>query len=176
MAAFGEETVIAAELTRSSVDSADAFALWVRPHWDDLNRLARRLCGMDCADDVVQEALSAAWRKRAQFDPVRGSAKAWLMAVVADQARKQHRRKRPAVELTASVGAPAGVDEESRIDIDAALARLTHRQRLAVSLYYYLGLPVGEISAVMSCSPGTVKSTLSDARRLLRVSLGDEYA
>jgi DNA-directed RNA polymerase specialized sigma24 family protein len=43
-------------------------------------------------DDVSQEALSATWRKRAQFDQQRGTARNWLLAIVADQARKAHRR------------------------------------------------------------------------------------
>jgi DNA-directed RNA polymerase specialized sigma24 family protein len=48
---------------------------------------------------------------------------------------------------------------------------LSRRQRLAVELHYFLGLPVSECATVMSCSEGTVKSTLSDARARLRLDL-----
>jgi RNA polymerase sigma-70 factor (ECF subfamily) len=46
---------------------------------------------------------------------------------------------------------------------------------VAVNLYYYLGLPVAESAAVMGCTEGTVKSTLSAARSRLRELLGEDY-
>jgi DNA-directed RNA polymerase specialized sigma24 family protein len=42
-------------------------------------------------------------------------------------------------------------------------------------MYYHLGLPVADVAAVMACSPGTVKSTLADARLRLRRELGEDY-
>lgn len=49
--------------------------------------------------------------------------------------------------------------------------RLTPRQRLAVDCFYFVGLSVTETAAVMRCSEGTVKSTLSDARNRIRTIL-----
>jgi RNA polymerase sigma-70 factor (ECF subfamily) len=46
---------------------------------------------------------------------------------------------------------------------------------LAVELHYYLDLPVNDIAQVMRCSPGTVKSTLADARARLLQHLGKDY-
>ena len=57
------------------------------------------------------------------------------------------------------------------LDLRSALRRLTGRQRLAVELYYYAGLPVAECALVMSCAEGTVKSTLAAARERLRADL-----
>ena len=51
---------------------------------------------------------------------------------------------------------------------------LGERQQLAVHLHYFLGLTVDEAAAVMDCTPGTVKSTLFDARSRLRAVLGDD--
>jgi RNA polymerase sigma-70 factor (ECF subfamily) len=58
-------------------------------------------------------------------------------------------------------------------DLERAVGRLAERQQLAVHLHYFVGLTVDEAAAVMSCSPGTVKSTLFDARSRLRTLLGD---
>ena len=54
------------------------------------------------------------------------------------------------------------------IDVEFAVATLPPRQRLAIDCYYFVGLSVIETAAVMGCSEGTVKSTLSDARHRLR--------
>lgn len=161
--------------TPKPANSAE-FGDWVRPHWDAMHRLARRLCGSDISDDVVQEALSAAWRKREQYRADRGSARSWLLAIVADQAYKHHRRKRPLIELVTDVpDRDVSADWPPGLDVSAAIRQLTRRQQLAVTLHYYLGLPVSDSAEVMGCSAGTVKSTLSDARQRLRALLGDDY-
>lgn len=155
------------------LDERAAFAELVRPHWPQLCALARRLAPPQDWEDALQEALSAAWRKRAQFDPARGTARNWLLAVVADQSRKGFRRLRPHLEL---VDVPErDRDGEADLDLRRALGALTHRQRAAVALHYYLGLPLAEVADVLACSTGTVKSTLADARARLRRELGEEY-
>jgi RNA polymerase sigma-70 factor (ECF subfamily) len=163
-------------ITIAGVDDPDAaaFAKRIGPHWVTMYRLAVGLCGAADADDVLQDALSTAWRKRHQFNPDRGSELSWLLAIVANQGRKNFRRPGPPViELTDAV---ASVDDRTApVDLHRAVRRLSARQRTAVSLHYYLDLPVAEVAVVMGCSVGTVKSTLSDARSRLRTLLGDDY-
>jgi RNA polymerase sigma-70 factor (ECF subfamily) len=137
--------------------------------------LARRSVDESDWEDVLQEALSAAWRKRGQFDPARGTARNWLLAIVADQAFKNRRRLRPVLVADPGERAAPGADGSEQADLDAALAELTQRQRLAIGLRYYLALPVTDVAQVLGCSEGTVKSTLSDARRRLRALLGEDY-
>jgi len=147
-------------------DTADAFADWVRPQLAVMTRLAARLAPDADHEDVVQEALVRAWRKRRQFDPARGTPAGWLCAITADQARRARRRRRP-LAILASV--PARIrSSEDRLDVEYALGRLAPRQRLAVDCFYFVGLSVTETASVMGCSEGTVKSTLSDARNRLR--------
>jgi RNA polymerase sigma factor (sigma-70 family) len=162
-------------LVTSRPADPEVFGDWVRPHWDGMARLARRLSPASDWEDVLQESLSAAWRKRSQFDSDRGTARNWLLAIVADQAGKGRRRKaaRPGV-LLADAAAPAG-DPAADLDMERAVRRLTGRQRSAVALHYYLGLPVADVADVMSCTTGTVKSTLADARKRLRRELGEDY-
>lgn len=141
-----------------------------------MHRLARRLAPAGHGDDALQEALAAAWRKRAQYDAGRGTARVWLLAIVADQARKQRRGPVASIGLRDDVAdVNHDGDVANRLDLRRVLDRLTERQRLAVSLHYYLDLPLADIAAVMTCSAGTVKSTLADARGRLRTLLGEDY-
>ena len=140
-----------------------AFADWVRPEVDRMTRLAARLAPESERDDIVQEALVRAWQKRGQFDPSRGTAAAWLLAITADRARQRHR---PAIGLGQLPGRVRSADD--RVDVEFAISQLPPRQRLAVDCFYFVGLSVAETAAVMRCAEGTVKSTLSDARQRLR--------
>ena len=148
--------------------TASRFAELVEPYLPKMLHLAERLAGPDNRDDVVQEALINAWTKRAQFNGDRGSLGGWLMAIVADQARKSWRRR---FVFFGRLEGPSVAPSEDRLDLVEAVSRLPERQRLAVDCHYFAGLSVAETAAVMRCSDGTVKSTLSDARRSLRSKL-----
>jgi RNA polymerase sigma-70 factor (ECF subfamily) len=147
----------------------EAFARWVEPHLGAMIRLATRLSTVTDGQDVLQEALVRAWSKRHTFDDRRGTPSAWLPAITADQARRSRRRNARALVETAHPPV-AAIDE--RLDVELAVARLPTRQRMAVDCYYFAGLTVDQTAAVMHCSPGTVKSALSDARSRLRTMLG----
>ena len=134
-----------------------------------MSRLAARLAPNADREDVVQEALLRAWRKRDQYDQSRGTPAAWLLAITADQARRARRRQR-SFALVGEMIVP-GRSSDDRVDVEAAVTRLPKRQKLAVDCFYYVGLSVAETAAVMGCSDGTVKSTLSDARKRLRLLL-----
>jgi len=124
------------------------------------------------SDDIVQEALVRAWRRRESYDASRGSVQSWLLAIVADRCRRHRTRdRRPHTsELIDAVAAPSA-DLDRSVDIERAIRGLAKRQRIAVELHYYVGLSIAEAAAVMRCSEGTVKSTLSDARKRLLPAL-----
>jgi RNA polymerase sigma-70 factor (ECF subfamily) len=153
--------------------AAGDFSEFVAPHWPVMELLARRLAPDGQWDEVLQEALITAWRKRNQFDPERGTPRTWLLAVVADKAYKGWRRWRPPHSQLPERGDVR--DHSARLDVQAAVASLARRQRTAVVLHYYLGISAAETAQVMGCSVGTVKSTLSDARRQLKKALGEDY-
>ncbi len=125
-------------------------------------RCAQRLVGDADAEDVLQEALAAAWRSRARFDPARGEPKTWLLAIVANKAKNHRAGSRSGRPLTdADEPSAIGPNSIGALDLQTAMAHLTERQRVALALYYYLDLSTDECSQVMACSSGTVKSTLS---------------
>jgi RNA polymerase sigma factor (sigma-70 family) len=149
----------------------ERFGAWVAPHLRAMTLLAARLSSDAERDDVVQEALIRAWTKRGQFDPERGTPAAWLLTITADQARRARSRRRPLLGLVPGQVRP--IDDE--LDLADAIARLSGRQHLAVDCFYFVGLGVAETAAVMDCSEGTVKSTLSDARHRLRKLLEGQH-
>lgn len=150
----------------TAADAAD-FRSWVAPHLVAMSRLASRLTTDADADDIVQEALVRAWRKRSTYDEDRGSAQSWLLAIVADRSRRHRVRSKPPTHRLIDLPVE-GRDVDRSVDVDRAIEGLPKRQRLAVELHYLLGLDVRECAAVMKCSEGTVKSTLHDARKNLR--------
>lgn len=148
------------------------FTAWVEPHLPVLRRYAARLVSPADADDVVQEALVRAWRRWSTYDDQRGAPLSWLLAIVADRARRHRvRDNRPIARAAAAV--PAAPHD---LDLERALARLPERQRQAVDLYYFADLDVSTVAQVMSCAEGTVRATLHQARARLRelVGGGDE--
>lgn len=167
-------------MTADAADAGDAgdahavgdFREWVQPHLLAMARLAARLTSAADSDDVVQEALVRAWRRRESYDESRGSAQSWLLAIVADRCRRHRTRNRhPASAELIDLAAAPPTDLDRSLDIERAIGGLSQRQRMAVELHYYVGLSVAETAAVMGCSDGTVKSTLSDARKRLLPAL-----
>jgi RNA polymerase sigma-70 factor (ECF subfamily) len=148
-----------------------AFADWVEPHLTSMARLAGRLVPAADRDDVVQEALVRAWRRRATYDQTRGAVGTWLLAIVAGCARRSRTRAPREAPVEPPTGEAARPDAYRDLDLERALRGLPPRERLAVALYYFLDLDTAETAAVMGCSTGTVKATLHHARARLREHL-----
>jgi len=161
---------VAPEVLPATGDDVDDFYSSVGPHIAKMGRVAARIAGVHNRDDVVQDALMQAWRNRRQFDPARGTFVSWLLAITAHQATKVSRRL--ARRLFES-RLPTPLPVEERLDLTAALRRLTARERLAVDCYYFAGLSIAETAAVMGCAEGTTKSTLASGRVRLRRVLGE---
>jgi RNA polymerase sigma-70 factor (ECF subfamily) len=145
--------------------TAEGFGEWVRPHLSAMAGFATRLVGAADRDDVVQESLARAWRRWSTFDPERGTPRGWLLAIVADRARRSARRRSPQPLI-----GPSEVPGHD-VDLERAIGALAPRQRTAVELHYLLDLDVLEVAEAMGCAEGTVKSTLHDARARLRTLL-----
>jgi RNA polymerase sigma factor (sigma-70 family) len=163
----------------SPVSVDPQFDMWARPHIAVMRRvIAARVPALD-PDDILQEALARAWRKWATYSPEKGTPRSWLLAIALDQSRRAASRNTRTYLLsdgssTDHPAAAAAVDIDRNIDLRAAVRALPDRQREAAVLFYYVDLPVNEIAALMGCSAGTVKSTLSDARRRLAALLKEE--
>jgi RNA polymerase sigma factor (sigma-70 family) len=138
-----------------------------RRHVQDLTRFATSLVGPPDAGDVVAEAvMRVMWSNR--WDEVRDH-RACLYRAVLNEARmlarsSARRRTREARVAVAVVGP----EIEFRPDVADAVARLSVRQRAAVFLTYWEGLPQDEVAGRLGISVGSVKRHLSRARDKLK--------
>jgi RNA polymerase sigma-70 factor, ECF subfamily len=131
------------------------------------------------AEDVVQDASVIAWRKFGRLgDRIR--LRAWFLGIVANECRNAKRRRWfTSVGLgLPSVLAVASGDNRivDRADLRQALRQLPYEDRLVVSLYFYLDMPLMEIAAVAGTSVGAARSRLYRAIRRLRPDLVIEEA
>ncbi len=123
------------------------------------------------AEDAVQDALVAAWRRREQ--PIDRLA-AWVTVAASNKARSGHRRRGAEQRALARVGrAPDSDTATTDIDADllAALSLLPLRERQAAVLFYVHDLSVVDVAAELGVTDGTVKTLLSRARTHLAEQL-----
>ncbi len=65
---------------------------------------------------------------------------------------------------------------EARRDMQAALERMSQRQREVFVLYELQGLPGEQIARIVACPPATVRGRLREARLILGQTLEERTA
>jgi RNA polymerase sigma-70 factor (ECF subfamily) len=161
-----------------------AFARLVEMHQTIARRVATTMMGSGGdADDVVQDAFIKAYTRLHQFEEGR-SFRAWLLTIVANEARNRHRAagRRAAVTLRVIPPAEDHADDpalafeahEARLRLAQAVASLPDSDREIVALRYFAELSEAETAEVLACPVGTVKSRLSRALVRLRTTLTQE--
>jgi RNA polymerase sigma-70 factor (ECF subfamily) len=123
------------------------------------------------AEDIAQDALLRAWRRRSTLrDSDRRNQ--WLATIVRNEAFRQHARIRP--DPMATVEGKEGVEDAQvvatveRADLHAALGRLSERDRQLLELRYNEDLTQAAIARRLGIPEGTVKVRLHRARLKLR--------
>jgi len=135
---------------------------------------ARVLSSRDQAEDVAQEVFLSFARSSVPS----GEAGGWLSVAAAHTALNLIRsgRRRAVRELTAADDealpdvAEAVLTREERTRVRAALARLPHKQAVALVLRHS-GLSYAEVAAALELSPGSVGTTVRRAESALREEL-----
>jgi RNA polymerase sigma-70 factor (ECF subfamily) len=143
------------------------------------DRVARTLvlagADRDVARDATQEGFARAlrrWRQVGELDRPDG----WVYVVAMNHLRDQWRRSERRRERATTVDDDA-VDNTralaTRVSVRDAIATLPRRQRQAVVLRYLADLSIVDVADAMGCATGTVKATLHQAMRHMRVELDD---
>jgi RNA polymerase sigma factor (sigma-70 family) len=173
-----EATVAAVEPSVEASNESVSFDDFYRSEHRHVLGLAFVLTGNQwVAEDTAQDAFAAAfrnWRSIVAYD----SPGAWVRRVTCNRAASVLRRRvREAKALMSLVGRT-----QTHIELDEGdeafwqtVRRLPPRQAQAVALYYLEDYSVRQISEVLDCSEGTVKTHLSRAREAIarQLRLGD---
>lgn len=145
----------------------------------NLRRYARALVGdAEAADDLVQDCLERALRKRALWRR-EGRIRNWLFKILYRIHLGRVRRPRSLLSIEADdmeFESPAG--QEGRIhclNVAQALAALPAEQRAVILLVALEGMSYDAAADILGVPVGTVRSRLSRGREALRaVGLGSE--
>jgi RNA polymerase sigma-70 factor, ECF subfamily len=123
------------------------------------------------AEDIAQDALLRAWRRRSTLrDSERRNQ--WLATIVRNEAFRQHARVRP--DPTATLDLHEGAEDEQVLaavelaDLQAALRALSERDRRLLEMRYEEDLTQAAIARRLGIPEGTVKVRLHRARNKLR--------
>ncbi|HEY3694178.1 sigma-70 family RNA polymerase sigma factor [Phenylobacterium sp.] len=156
------------------------------PYWMSVTALIPRLRGYAIAltrssteaDDLVQEALTRAWRYRSGFT-ADTNLKAWLYKILRNCFHTETASRRSTMQdVDGRLAAQLSCSPEQEwflqySDILAAMTRLTPSCREALLLVVASDLTYDEAALVAGCAVGTMKSRVNRARRKLVELLGD---
>ena len=129
------------------------------------------------AEELAQEALARAvqhWSKIGSSDQRDG----WVYRVAINLANSRFRRvlaeRRANQKVSTRTRTAEGVDPGTALAVRRAVSQLSRRQRAAVTLRYYLDLPVAEVARVMDCPESTVKTLTRRGLERLKELLDDD--
>jgi RNA polymerase sigma-70 factor (ECF subfamily) len=120
------------------------------------------------AEEAVHDAFVRALRHRRSFRGS-GTREGWLFRIVVNEARR-----RAAAEVCRPVLAPHEASTNGHREtgaLEALIAALPERQRLALFLRYYADLDYESIADALGVKPGTVAASLHAAHSALRREL-----
>lgn len=155
---------------------------YIRQYGKRLFGLCMTLCGDPYeAEDLYQETWLKVVRNISRYDPAR-EFEPWLTKICVNTYRNTLRRiaRSPVLNfrdtrekdtMMQSVPTPEKKDYEPLYE---AVRNLPEKMRLTVVLFYFEDMDIRSAAEVLGVPPGTVKSRLSKARKLLKEVLGDE--
>ncbi|WP_067437116.1 SigE family RNA polymerase sigma factor [Nocardioides jensenii] len=149
----------------------EEFSEYVGSRWPRLVRSAVLLgCPAHEAEDVVQTALTRClvhWSKVRRADDRDAYVHRVLVNTFTSARRRRWTGERPVEDLPELGGADETVAVDVADAVQRSLDRLSQDQRIAVVLRYYAHLDEQQMATVLGVAPGTVKSRLSRALKVL---------
>ena len=126
----------------------------------------------DLADDLVQDCLERAIRKRRLWRPS-GSLKSWLFKIMINVNKNRLRKKQPTDfagpidEDSGMQAPPSQISQIALAQTARALEKLPEDQKQILTLVVLQDMSYREVADILNIPQGTVMSRLSRARRNL---------
>ena len=156
-----------------------AFAVLVSRYYRDVYRVVWRISGGHAdTQDITQEAFLRLWARPDQLREAR-ALKGWLLRVASNLVMDRFRQK-PMQDLEAASAVTDGAPSADEIlslayvtrTVDAAIAKLPDRQKLALTLVHFEQMTNIAAAAHMEISVDALESLLARARRAMKELLG----
>ncbi len=175
-------------MARVARGDEEAFARLVEKHQHAvLGTVAKMTNQSSESEDIAQQVFIRLWKSAKRYQPT-AKFTTYLFTItrnlVFNATRKKSRRKEHSLDeqeddwhKTVEDQNHSARPDQSLVDaelqqvVDQAIASLPEKQRLAVILRRYEGMPYEEISAILDLSVSAVKSQLFRARTTLREAL-----
>ena len=178
---------ILAEVTAGDID---AYGKIVARYRGRLYNFVFRFVGdRETAEDIVQETFLRAFRKRKEYRAI-ANFSTWLFTIAGNLAKSELRRRKrwrlfslhrdeesdTGMELPDESFRPDKIAESSLADvqIQEAIVSLPENYRQVILLRDVEGMSYQEISEIVKCPVGTVKSRVNRARLKLQQKLKNE--
>ncbi len=134
----------------------------------------RMIADHQVAEDLLQDAFIAVWKRSTSYSPQVGAARSWLISILhhraIDYLRKVRRRSNileaplEEIEFEETFAFPDAWDEAWRnvqsSQVRAALLQIAPEQRLVIELAYFQGWTHTEIAEGTQAPLGTVKARM----------------
>ena len=177
-------------LSEVSAGKVDAYGKIVgRYHGRLYNFIYRFVGDRETAEDIVQETFLRAFRKRDEYRAI-ATFSTWLFTIAGNLAKSELRRRKrwrmisaerdeetdTGMELPDESARPDKVAESSIADVQIqnAINSLPNNYRQVILLRDVEGMSYQEISEIVDCPVGTVKSRVNRARLKLQQKLKSE--
>lgn len=169
---------------RMQEGDAEAFGQIFELYQGRLLRTAYLITGNHAdSEDIVQETFVKCYCNCRNLKNPDGFS-TWIYQILTRTAwryGKKNRREEPVEQVFETGGAKTGdlplesvLREELKEELYGRIRKLNQKQRTVVILYYFNQMSTKEISRVVGCMEGTVKSRLHSARKILGDGLRKE--
>ena len=155
----------------------DAFELLISPYVQPIfNYIAFRVPDAADANDILQETMLSIWQSIKSFQHD-SSFKTWAFTIARRRLADFYRNKKvDNVPLDDNLRAEDGLpDSITRMDISAALSKLSDDESELVHLIFHSQLSYKEVSELLNIPVGTIKSRMSGIKSKLKKLIGGGY-
>ncbi|MBF0409347.1 MAG: RNA polymerase sigma factor [Candidatus Riflebacteria bacterium] len=139
------------------------------------------------AEEVFQDVMFRIWVKAPLFDPEKGKAITWIFRLAGNVAKNWLDSQKLAKnsEIPVDVGTSSEIFEKREAELELrnlndgviseklerCLSMLPEDQRMSLLLRHVEGLSIEEISEILECPEGTVKSRIFNGLKKLRLEV-----